>query len=230
MILTPGESNIFKIQDKKYVRTGVIADGSCFFHAISYSLSSKYRNMDLHQKRDYVKSLREKFVFKCSYNHWRKTSRGEMFRFLVIQELRNIYDKEWKEEIFAALANQWNSHNLSDCAHILFTYEVEDVQQLLNKISKKLYNDFLHHLGQNWVDDFTIDYLSTALETNFIFIDMETKKLCKMSKNEEYKNYVLIAWVDESHYESVAELNNENQAKRVFQKEDDVIQYYLQSN
>lgn len=58
------------------VRTGTIAEGSCFFHALLHAYSKDYVSMNTNGRMKFVKRLRASIARKIDKNHWESLSNG----------------------------------------------------------------------------------------------------------------------------------------------------------
>lgn len=228
MILEPDKSRTFSTpMYQNLVRTGVIGDGSCFFHALLYALSSSYRKMNHAERVMHVIDLRNKIVNSMSYTKWKNLGDGETFRMLIVGELRVKFDKieKWDKEILPDLANNWKDKSMVTCAEIIDKYQIiEDVQGLIDEVTKKAFQGFINHLRSEWVDEFMLEYLSITFECNFLFIDANTRKPYNIISRNQYDKYVVFCWIGESHYEIVGEIGSNNIAKRIFDKSHPLIQ------
>ena len=58
------------------VRTGTIAEGSCFFHALLHAYSKEYVSMDTNGRMKFVKKLRVSIARKLDKKRWENLSNG----------------------------------------------------------------------------------------------------------------------------------------------------------
>jgi hypothetical protein len=79
----------------KLVRTGVIGDGNCMFHAILSSYSNKYIKLSTEEKIKYVAHLRTMLPDMITKDIWLKMGRGETSRLeysiILNQLLHDVY-------------------------------------------------------------------------------------------------------------------------------------------
>ena len=62
--------------DDVLVRTGTIANGSCFFHSLLYAYSKEYLSMDDEDRNKFVKQIRTSMADKISKERWEKSGGG----------------------------------------------------------------------------------------------------------------------------------------------------------
>lgn len=58
------------------VRTGTLADGSCFFHALLHAYSNDYVSMNTNGRAKFVKKLRSSISRKVDKERWESLSNG----------------------------------------------------------------------------------------------------------------------------------------------------------
>jgi hypothetical protein len=71
------------------VRTGTIAEGSCFFHALLHAYSKDYISMNENGRRKFVKKLRSSIAVKIDKSRWESLSNGLIAK-ISFQENVNI--------------------------------------------------------------------------------------------------------------------------------------------
>lgn len=80
----------------RLVRTGVISDGSCMFHAILSSYSNKYLRMSSDERSDYIKRLRSSLPEFITRDLWMRMGQGEVSRLgfgsALVLILNRVYD------------------------------------------------------------------------------------------------------------------------------------------
>lgn len=72
------------------VRTGTIADGSCFFHSLLHSYSKDYISMNTEGRRKFVKRLRSSLARKVDKDRWEKLSDGLIARIPFQENVNSI--------------------------------------------------------------------------------------------------------------------------------------------
>jgi hypothetical protein len=86
--------------DGGLVRTGTIADGSCFFHAVLRAIDPKYSQLDQQGRMDYVKQVRKELAEKISPSLWSKLGDGQVALVAtseILTELLQVFFKVVKE-------------------------------------------------------------------------------------------------------------------------------------
>lgn len=74
------------------VRTGTIADGSCFFHSALYAISPEYRTASEKEKKTIVRQLRKKYASNMTPELWERLGQGEVAKVVYSQYTRDIID------------------------------------------------------------------------------------------------------------------------------------------
>ena len=76
----PGKNKVYSIvlEEKGLVRTGTLADGNDFFHALQTALSIDYRKMKDDEKKEFVKNWRK--TVNIPIAQWKKVGEGRIAR------------------------------------------------------------------------------------------------------------------------------------------------------
>jgi hypothetical protein len=72
------------------VRTGTIADGSCFFHTLLHAYSKDYVSMDSNGRMKFVKKLRSSISRKIDKSRWENLSNGLIAKVPFQENVNNI--------------------------------------------------------------------------------------------------------------------------------------------
>lgn len=94
-----GETSILPVRwpgSDNLVRTGVIADGSCIFHAILSSYSNKYLKMSSGEKSEYIKRLRASLPELITRDIWMRMGQGEVSRIGFFDRFRQFTHLAYK--------------------------------------------------------------------------------------------------------------------------------------
>lgn len=92
-----GETSVLPVRfADNLVRTGVIPDGSCIFHAILSSYSNKYIKLSKEEKFEYIKRLRNTLPDLITRDIWMNLGHGEVSRIgfteKLVELLNHTYD------------------------------------------------------------------------------------------------------------------------------------------
>lgn len=136
-ILSPFNSNL--------VRTGTIADGSCFFHAVLTSIKPSYRVLSLDQKSKIVEKLRNDIADSITFEVW-KNNYCNKSSFVTISQLFWSFYKMYYTFIIDNKTTNTTKHiqpiinsiNKTNSKHI---FEVVPLT-LFQKITEDSYNTF----------------------------------------------------------------------------------------
>lgn len=83
-----GETTVLPVNfANNLVRTGVIPDGSCIFHAILSSYSNKYIKLSNDEKIEYIKRLRSTLPDLITKDIWMNLGHGEVSRLCFTEKL-----------------------------------------------------------------------------------------------------------------------------------------------
>ena len=91
-ILPPNKTVVFysPIEEDKdvLVRTGTIAEGSCFYHSLLHAYSNDYVSMNIGGRKKFVQRLRASLARKVDKQRWESLSQGLIAK-IPFQELVN---------------------------------------------------------------------------------------------------------------------------------------------
>ena len=221
------------------VRTGCIADGSCFFHAMLYSSSKEYRHSSNEYKTALVRGLREKLASEVRMADLVTLGGGEYFRIHVIVIFRQLMQEHvpsqefqlWDTKYIPTLSSKWVSTDVQDVCSIIIQYfgdvcDTTRVSALLDRARQECLEDFQHRLRSDWVDEVLMEFLSRHFKCNFHFIDAETRQRYKTNSHFEHSIHIVLLWIQE-HYESIGLTLPNGTTRRVFRRHDPLIQCLL---
>ncbi len=77
---------------KNLVRTGVLGEGSCFFHALMYS-DETYRNSNDKIKEKYVRKIRKRFADELTQTDWEVMGNSVVSNMLFQKNVREFFLK-----------------------------------------------------------------------------------------------------------------------------------------
>jgi hypothetical protein len=220
-ILPPDKSHIFySTLDPKLVRTGVIADGSCFFHALLYAISSSYRKLSHPERVEYVRKYRGSLASKFTMKQWKRIGGGELFRMTMMILLEKLLKDD---ETMSELSKQWTSTSLRECTSILSTLLDQDAEPFVKRAAKLGLSQLQQHIEHAWVDEYCLEYISNSFQYNFYFIRADTRDVYKRFISANHDLYIVFCWINDSHYEIIGRLHNNRTVLRQFENSDPFI-------
>jgi hypothetical protein len=228
------------------VRTGVVGDGSCFFHALFYALCPSYHQLTESEQCDQIRQERLKFAQSYTLEDWKSLLHGDIYRMHLTAALRNcmislplfqwIDADEWDDIYLPLICQSWQDTDISMLSRcILQTLQessthppipplfASDLDRLVIELERGCHQYYCDKLAYDWVDSILIPPIRAYYQCNFIFIDMETRDLYE-PPSWEFSQSVLIGWVGHEHYESIGELLANQTVRRVFSDSHPLIQ------
>jgi hypothetical protein len=221
-ILPPDKSHSFYSPlDAHLIRTGVIADGSCFFHALLYATSSHYRNMDKAERIAYVQKTRNEIADSFTVSRWKQLGGGEMFRMMMFVMLdQHIKD----DDIMTELSSKWTTTSLKDCCKILSQLTDKDVKSIIKQCVKNAFEQLKEHIRTAWVDEYCLEYISSIFQYNFYFVRADTRNAYKRCEQSKYRLSLIFCWISDSHYEIIGRMYDNGMVLRLFDTSDKLIE------
>lgn len=250
LILPPDKTTNFYIEDlpNVYVRTGVIGDGSCFFHSYLRAFDTGYRNKNTASRTEAVLRLRETLAESVSLETFKVISNGEYRKMLFFRILRYLFEKSVNQLL--------SSEELVDILEHTTTFETNFYSEFINSVLQRASTthtrdkmlNFIQYLKQLFIEanDISIEHFKQALlhseigstevefvarkiECNFIFLFTKEGKVELYPFSaivDESWPYCVILWVGESHYEVIGRKEDDRTIVRKFYKDDEIIQKY----
>lgn len=214
--LKPDETRTFcSPLSPRLVRTGVIGDGSCFFHAVALSLSSEYRHGDTQVRMKYVRKMRQQIIDYLTNDTWKQLGHGEIYNIQVIDQITELMRHHHSEEEILKCIQYFQNRNDDD-----INYDT-----IIQRAEQQALKYFIEHLQHAWADEFFFELASIVFDCQIFFVDASTRLPYKAFQVYPREKIVLICWTD-WHYETLSELTD-GTLKRIFTSQDEVIQNIL---
>lgn len=235
------DSKLLDSKDSKYIKTGVIGDGSCFIHAVLHAVSSTYREYDISKRIAHVYNIRQQL--SISLEQIKKLGQGELYRILFLEHLHDIVKEYsdisltvWEKHFIPYISNHWKTTSHSDITSLLhhqFTI-LTDLQRIWKYTDQLVEKTFQQRLRNEWIDEYMIEYFCKLFQRNIIMLHDRDKQLSLYKLYPEtfkYPKYVVLIWLDECHYEVLGKVIHQGTSiQRQFTKEDDIIRLYTIRN
>lgn len=229
------------------VRTETIADGSCFYHVICHALFREYRDLSDMDQRSFAHDIRLKVYETLTLDTFKILSNGEVFRLQFINNLRFViqntrsllryYDfSYWDNQILPMISKEWNDTDIESVERIISPYlqSFKRIRIVLDITEKITFNSFKRHIQTEWVDELGMELISRFFKCNFFFFHSTTRMPYHTQIiNESYRRNIVFLWVNDTHFENIGELCDENHIKRIFTNRDKLIltiKTYLNKN
>lgn len=218
------KSKIFKNKySDNIVRTGTISDGSCFFHALFYALSSTYRGLNEEERIRLIIKVRKEIAKSITIDKWKTLGNGEIYRLQMASSLRDEIIRLCSEHEISSerhsIMNKWDNEllpkldwtkdveiPLQAMLNQMFPQKILDSRTILQKIEIETLKDFTYHIETDWVDEFGIDLASEYVKCNIHFIQASNRQVYKTFFKHEYNRNVVLCWIDDAHYECLGKI------------------------
>jgi hypothetical protein len=168
-LLAPNETVICQIKGvthQTFVRTGVSADGNCFFHCVLRATDSDYKRLDYTQQLERVQQLRKKIVNAITPELFAELGNSQTRRLFFFQMLNQLLEKGFPKDSVGELLEQKIS--------------LSKILERSSSGSEGFYITFMKILQEEFVSHFG----STAWEKCFQYIE---KFICD-SFEQAHKN------------------------------------------
>ncbi len=219
-ILSPDKTALFPTPLHPHLqRTGVLADGSCFLHAVCHALFQSYRNAPKKARTMFIQKLRKTLSDQLTSERFKELGQGEVFRFLFVQHLTRLVRDD---NVLAACVREWKTTDVHDLTSHL---PPSISSSVLEKLEEKVLEKYRCHLRDAWVDELGVEVVSDYFRSNIYFLDADTRHIYRTSTSQaKYRRNIVLLWVDKSHYECVSEyVDEERSPQYVFTDEDTLI-------
>jgi hypothetical protein len=240
-IALPDKTYNYKINSLPpvYVRTGVIGDGSCFFHAYLRAFHLKYKYMPTKDRREYVQKLRREIADTVDLEKFKTISDGEYRKMLFFGALRQLLDKQYIPILEKVTTFKENFYT-SFIQEIFQEMEIADKKAFVAEM-KKIFlkaNDlalvhFKNTIETEEIGSTEIEYISKHLRCNFLFLYETTDgvEIYPFTKIVDMDwPFCVLLWVQQSHYEIIGKKDENSVITRVFYKDDDIVRLFLSDN
>lgn len=248
-ILQPDQNQSFSLPcfppEKLYVRTGVDADGSCFFHAFLRATSTQYKHADAGKRREAVTQMRQRLADEVRDDTIPREVRKMLFMVHLRAALATGFPRDEHGEILARVIDLDRVLDETQAVGNFYLAFVEQLQRrgqtalgaafarlepyavqwcydTFHAVNARVLDDFKHRLLHEHIGAAEIGYIAQRLECNFLFVTEEGIYPFAADVNAAWP-YVVLLWL-EDHYEVVGEMNADRSVKRKFRRDDPLVQ------
>jgi hypothetical protein len=211
-------------------RVGTIGEGSCFIHAILFSIFEKYMKLSNKDKFEYAKYVRSYMADKLLTETWASLGNGNIARFGVDELMRKKLLKTELEE-FEKYSDKFKPENDEDYfeQYASYMYEKYDI---IESVVKESYEKFKKNIGSYCMfDSSMIEYASIFFECNFFIIKDITRELESISYDlfDPSKKTIFILNIDKKydigspHYESIIVIDENNKMITTFDPDSELV-------
>lgn len=201
----------FMPSDKVYIRTGVHADGSCFFHAFLRATKPHYRHASYTDRLVYATRIREKLSEAVSSQTLSELNNKELRTMLFFQQLRENVARGFPKDAHGDILNQLinletvleMSSSFDGNFYLYFLkkiiqegeaalgakfkkfepYVTKWCYDIFLKVNEKVIEQFKLKLLHDQVSSTEVEFIARQLQCNFLFIqdDILDKKIYPFS-------------------------------------------------
>lgn len=182
------------------VRTGTIADNSCFFHSLLHAYSKDYVSMDKKGREGLVKRLRQTLDTTINTKQWEKVSSNtvvkipfqervnrllsDLYRYVlqnkkgktkngrqvIRQVVKSEHDSETYSIIFEMLGQKELQQNISTIYNNTGDLPLSSVKEKILQSTKKYYENIVHSMGKKYKNSKQVKYCLEKLLTMMIIV------------------------------------------------------------
>lgn len=222
-LITTIRINVPEYENHYTVRTGVIGDGSCLFHALLYILDDSYKNLDFSKRLEYVSKFRYKFHKDLTIELWQSCSDGliaqvEWFDVLsqkiiyLISEKKFITitnkmtTKPFTTEFDIKLAKKFHKHNSA--------ISFEDYLNIIQESKLTAFERYRNSILIKWGNTDDIEILEKFLHMNIWICDSDGYLMDKLYDTK--KSNILLYNQGDNHWEPISFMKNNKKQNFVF--------------
>jgi hypothetical protein len=173
-------------------RRGIIADGSCFFHAILYALSNEYRTFSIEQRQRAVVHIREKASELCFPDRILSLGKGmaclPMFHALCLQAFPET------EKMLEKYANK-------PVRELIQHMEGSGITELIDTCVR-LYREMIRNPNA-WVSYELFELLQDILDVNVVILQESGPYIFGDDVYIPNRPYVILYWNNQVHFELI---------------------------
>jgi hypothetical protein len=240
------------ISDYTMIRTGVQGRGSCYLHALFTGMSGRdFRGLSIRKRDEIIHQYRQALATNLTKEEYLGILGGNLAKLETFQiisqewsyiesklfrEIRLSYPKKEKDENPILRQVHENIDNLSD-----IDGQVQKLDPILRNPFRTLLNDKLEEAYENfksslynytyYINQYHVNYIDKKLNVNVIFVKTDGSLYMSNSDCEEMlrtgENFVLVYYLDESHFETISRVNDDYTVTSFFQRNDPMIQQLL---
>jgi len=225
-------------RDKVFVRRGIHADGSCFFHAYLRATRKREYSLASYEARlEMVREVREKLIEGVSRATIAAVGNGALYRILYAAAARALIEKSNVSEIVGApldaIAAFEQAFEHPDTFYLTFVNNLRAQSPSAgSKLIAWCYDLFLQaeidvistfkDMLSAEINSECIEYISRALQVNFCFLQCPGSiggaqfypKVCEIV--DKKWSFIVMLWVNDNHYELVGEMDERKHVSCLF--------------
>ena len=215
-------------------RVGVIGEGSCFIHAILFSIFEKYIKLSSTEKLQYAKYVRNYMANNLLTETWASLGNGNVARLSVDEIMRTKLLRSELED-FENYTISFKPESNEDYFEQYAAY-IYEKYPIVETVVQEAYNKFKKNIGGYCMFDGTmIEYASIFFECNFFIIKDITRDLESISYDlfDPSKKTIFILNIDKKydvgtpHYEPIVVIDENNKMLTTFDSDNEVVLYAI---
>ena len=153
-----------------FIRTGVVGDGSCFFHSVLYSCTPEYRKLTIPERMCLVEDLRRLISKEVTVDIWLSLGNGEVAKLAYQTHLARILDKY---DLGSYIKNDYIPRVLQKYGYIDATCNIDDPR--LEKMISSEYNHFkttLLQKSREAIESAYSEFIKNVESTNILWMSI----------------------------------------------------------
>lgn len=247
--------NVQLLPETKFIVTGVIGEGSCFFHSVFTSLyGDQYKDMSTDDREKYAEEYRKNLAASLTFERYINTPAAHyLYSNMLGKNLKKLWESDVIGKIlrekYESLQAAINDMRISELPLVIsdkFLSKFEGaIATIAKNLNKKCIKDSFAYLlkrikdPNTFVDDDIISIAKNDFDTpqklsayNIIYIKKGKvygiyRDACK-DMQDNGKPYILLNYISETHYESIARIEGPEKVRRLFPADDPQIRHLLQ--
>jgi len=225
---------VFEKPDETFYRIGVIGDGSCFVHALLFTVfKDAYTNLSEPKRKKFVKVVREQVADSIDIETWTKLGNGNVASLILQQEIRNklSQNEQLKFDNIVIKTQEETVQNPEDFLES-FLIKVDEVFPHLNifdeenGLVKRVYNKYISNLKNPlfWIENSYIECFSNFFDNiNIIIVKDISRDVYQYAQYKPDSDSVMILNIDPKHFEALVYEKND-EISFMFTPQDELMQ------
>jgi hypothetical protein len=231
---------VFQKPDETFYRIGVIGDGSCFVHALLFTVfKDAYTALSIPKRKKFVEVVRQQVADSIDIETWTTLGNGNVASLILQQEISNKLSQndQLKFDNIVIKTQEETSQNPEDFLNTFLIKIDESFPKLNlfdeeNGLVKRVYNKYISNLKNPlfWIENSYIECFSNFFDNiNIIIVKDISRDVYQYAQYKPDSQSVMILNIDPKHFEALV-YEKDEEISFMFTPEDELMQILFVSD